>query len=203
MAAPSTGCVTDLLTDLVARARRGDTEAFGDLVDLHRQAVYRAALAALRSPEDAEDVAQEAFVTAFQKLDGFRGEASFKTWVITIAWRKALDRRSSLARWMRRLAPGGRPEDDGRADPIDNLPAGDPSHEEVFLGAELASAVRQRIDALPSKLRDALLLVGAGEHSYEEAAAVLGIPVGTVKWRVSEARRRLKAALVESGYHHD
>ena len=76
--------VTDpVALDLVERARQGDAQAFGKLVDRHRQAVYRAALAALRSPEEAEEVAQEAFVAAYRTLGGFRGDASFKTEITT------------------------------------------------------------------------------------------------------------------------
>lgn len=196
----STRCVTDSrVHDLVERARRGDTEAFGELVDLHRHAVYRAALAALRSPAEAEDVAQEAFVTAFQKLDGFRGEASFKTWVVTIAWRKALDRRASLSRWWRTVRPGGVDADE-LADPVGWGPAANPSHEDQFLGSELAGHIRRLVSTLPPKLRDALLLAGSGEHTYEDAANILAIPVGTVKWRVSAARRLLRQKLARLGY---
>ncbi|HTL44851.1 MAG TPA: sigma-70 family RNA polymerase sigma factor, partial [Vicinamibacterales bacterium] len=85
---------------LVRRAQAGDVEAFGDLVERHRRSVMRAAVAALGSATEADDVVQEAFVTAFQKLSGFRGEASFKTWMLSITWRKALDRRQSVTRWM-------------------------------------------------------------------------------------------------------
>jgi len=91
--------VTD--AELVERARQGDCAAFGDLVDRHRAAVYRAALAALGSAADAEDAAQEAFLTAYRRLDGFRGDASFKTWVLTIAWHQAINQRRRLARWWR------------------------------------------------------------------------------------------------------
>lgn len=200
---PSTGCVTDAQQlELIDRARRGDTEAFGDLVDRHRHAVYRAALAALRSPDEAEDVAQETFVTAYQKLDTFRGEASFKTWVVTIAWRKALDRRTSLARWWRAMRPGhdavNEPDDT-----VERLAAGGPSQEDELLGTELAGHIRRLVATLPARLRDPLLLVGSGDHSYEEAAAVVGAPVGTVKWRVSEARRLLKRKLAQLGYGDD
>ena len=65
--------------ELVRRAQAGDVQAFGDLVERNRRAVFRAALAAVGSATEADDVAQEAFVTAFQKLQGFRGDASFKT----------------------------------------------------------------------------------------------------------------------------
>jgi RNA polymerase sigma-70 factor (ECF subfamily) len=188
--------------ELIDRARRGDTEAFGDLVDRHRHAVYRAALAALRSPEEAEDVAQETFVTAYQKLDTFRGEASFKTWVVTIAWRKALDRRSSLSRWWRAMGPG-RGAANEQEDPVERVAAAGPSQEDELLGTELAGHIRRLVARLPAKLRDPLLLVGSGDHSYEEAAAVVGAPVGTVKWRVSEARRLLKRKLARLGYDDD
>ena len=92
----STDCVTD--ADLVDRARQGDSAAFGELVDRHRMAVYRAALAALGSHADADDVAQETFVSAYRRLNGFRGDASFKTWLLTIAWNQSINRRRSLAR---------------------------------------------------------------------------------------------------------
>ena len=72
--------------ELVERARAGDTEAFDELAHRHGGAVYRAALAALGSPSDAEDVAQEALVLAYRSLNSYRGEASFKTWVVAIAW---------------------------------------------------------------------------------------------------------------------
>jgi RNA polymerase sigma-70 factor (ECF subfamily) len=198
----STASVTDRVAlELVERARQGDTRAFGELVDLHRSAVYRAALAALRSPADAEDVAQEAFVTAYRKLDGFRGEASFKTWLLAIAWRKALDRRGSLGRRLRLMV--ATKDDERGAGPIDRLPDGGPSQEEALLSAELVRNTRRLIGTLPAKLRDALLLVGSGECTYEEAAAMTGAPVGTVKWRVSEARRILKRKLAALGYGHD
>src|SRR4051812_4007724 len=106
---------------LVRRAQAGDVEAFGDLVQRHRRSVVRAAVAALGSPSEADDVAQEAFVTAFQKLNGFRAEASFKTWILSITWRKAVDRRQSVTRWMQKLvSPSAADADEGR-DPIQAL----------------------------------------------------------------------------------
>src|SRR5262245_56723928 len=86
---------------LIDAARAGDRSAFGRLVEAHEQAALRTAMAALGRREDAEDVAQEAFVAAWQKLPGFRGAATFKTWLLTIVWRRALDRRRNRARWWR------------------------------------------------------------------------------------------------------
>ena len=74
------------------------------------------------------------------------------------------------------------------------------SQEQAVLDLELRSQLRREIARLKPSLRDALLLAAAGEQSYSEVAGVLGIPVGTLKWRVSEARRRIKVRLVEMGY---
>ena len=186
--------------ELVRRAQAGDAEAFGDLVERNRRAVFRAALAAVGSATEADDVAQEAFVTAFQKIGGFRGEASFRTWMLSITWRKAIDRRKSLTRWMQRLvAPPGR--DPGEEwDPMQGLPSGEQSQEEELLISDLQRRLRPLIASLPKKLRDTLLLAGSGDHSYEEIGRMLGIPVGTVKWRVSEARKVLKQKMAAMGY---
>src|SRR6185503_14646772 len=78
---------------LIASAQTGDQAAFGALVAMHERVVFRTALAALGTREDAEDAAQEAFVMAWRRLSGFRGDSTFKTWLLTITWRKALDRR--------------------------------------------------------------------------------------------------------------
>jgi RNA polymerase sigma factor (sigma-70 family) len=258
--------------DLVARARRGDAAAFGELVDRHKTAVYRAALAALGSPADAEDAAQDAFISAYQRLASFRGDASFKTWLLSIAWNQALNRRRSRTRWWRRQAglegqepPEGRREDlsaslrqaqarpeqgrgtrvyararglraswgwwPGRStargrestleaevsrarrgwgstersedvgrDWTDALEANEPSPEQAAADRELRDAIVGEIRALPAKMKDALLLAQSGEYTYDEIGAMLGTPVGTIKWRVSEARKAIKIGLRKRGF---
>jgi RNA polymerase sigma-70 factor (ECF subfamily) len=174
---------------LVEQARAGSAEAFGRLVSLHERVVFRAALAALGSHADAEDAAQDAFVVAWQKLGGFRGEAQFRTWLLTIVWRKALDRRRRRALWWKRAAfPTGR---EPAADPLADVPAGAPGPEAQAVAADDARHVRAEIGRLSPRLRDTLLLAASGEHTYDEIAGMLGIPLGTVKWRVAEARRIL------------
>jgi len=187
--------------ELVRRAQGGDVAAFGELVERNRRAVFRAAVAALGSTTEADDVAQDAFVTAFQKLHGFRGDASFRTWLLAIAWRKAIDRRKSAARWMHRLInPVQSGETGEELDPMDRVAAGGRSQEEDVMTSDLQRRLRPLIASLPKKLRDALLLAGSGDHSYEEIGRMLKIPVGTVKWRVSEARRVLKEKAAALGY---
>jgi RNA polymerase sigma-70 factor (ECF subfamily) len=189
----STVCVSD--ADLVALARRGDPAAFGELVDRHRAAVYRAALAALGSHADAEDAAQEAFLSAYQRLAGFRGDASFKTWLLTITWHHAINRRRSLTRWWRRVVA---PPADGESEWDPACAAASP--EQAIVNDELRRSIEREIRALTPKLRDALLLAQSGEHSYEEIGAMVNAPAGTIKWRVSEARKRIKQRLREHGY---
>ena len=95
--------VTD--EELVLLARQGDPDAFDQLVARHQSAVFRAALAALRVREDAEEVAQDAFIRAWRALDRFRGDSSFRTWILRIAWNRAISMRRSLAGWLRRATP--------------------------------------------------------------------------------------------------
>ena len=172
-------CVTD--EELVLLARQGDADAFDQLVARHQAAVYRAALAALRRPEDAEEVAQDAFVRAWGALGRFRGDSSFRTWVLRIAWNRAMSRRRSLSGWWRRAVAI-----DGIAEPATD---GGDQHRGVY-DAEMRAHAMHAIQALTPKLRDALLLAQAGEYRYDEIAAMLRVPVGTVKWRVSEARKK-------------
>ena len=188
-------------SELVRRAQAGDVEAFGQLVERNRRAVFRAALAAVGSATEADDVTQDAFVTAFQKLNGFRGDAQFRTWLLSITWRKAIDRRKSVTRWMQRLVAPAHPGESGEEwDVMEKLPSGARSQEADLMTSDLQQRLKPLIASLPKKLRDALLLAGSGDHSYEEIGQMLGIPVGTVKWRVSEARKVLKAKMAGMGY---
>ena len=192
----STVCVSDV--DLVARARQGEPAAFGELVDRHRAAVYRAARAALGSHADAEDAAQDAFLTAFRRLETFRGEASFKTWLLTIVWHQAINKRRSLGRiWSRMVAPK---DEEEAAEMMASVSTLNPTPEEAAAHDQLRRAVRRAIRQLTPKLRDALLLAQAGEYTYDDMGAMLGAPVGTIKWRVSEARRIVRTALRAEGY---
>jgi RNA polymerase sigma-70 factor (ECF subfamily) len=181
--------VTD--EELVLLARQGDPDAFDQLVIRHQSAVYRAALAALRVPQDAEEVAQDAFVRAWSNLGRFRGDSSFKTWLLTIAWNCAMSRRRSLLGWLRRAVAM-----DAVAEPRDR---GD-SQDTAMAGSEMVRHARQAIQALTPTLRDTLLLAQSGDYSYGEIGAMLRVPVGTVKWRVAEARRKVRQELAGHGY---
>jgi len=181
--------------------------------------------------DDADDVAQEAWIAAHARLSDFRQEASFRTWLLTIVWNKALDRRRRLGRALRRLVSldHGWEEPEGASASIQAAMAAQAgvgagtgasaaaaagtggsgggrttgfaiSPEQRVLHGDFQARVRRLVRALPAKLRDPLLLMGSGEHRYEDVAALLGVPTGTVKWRVAEARRLLKTKLERLGY---
>jgi RNA polymerase sigma-70 factor (ECF subfamily) len=196
--------VTD--ADLVARARQGDAAAFGELIDRHRTSVYRAAMAALGSHADAEDAAQEAFLAAYRRLDSFRGDASFKTWLLTITWHQAINRRRSITRLWRRIVEPRHEQHRGTAesspapDPVDSVASTGLNPEEAALDNRLRRDILAAIRALSPKLRDALLLAQSGAYSYDEIGAMLGLATGTVKWRVSEARKVIRKTLSGRGY---
>ena len=189
VAAGSTRCVTD--DELVRLARAGDVGAFDQLVVRHQAAVFRATLAALRDREEAEEAAQDALVRAWQRLGSFRGDATFRTWLLSIAWNRAMSRRRSLMAWFSRRAPLA--DADGVAEDRHG-PLGMLRHRDLARHATVA------IEALSPKLRDALLLAQSGEYGYNEVAAMLKVPVGTVKWRVSEARRQVRQRLAALGF---
>jgi RNA polymerase sigma-70 factor (ECF subfamily) len=191
--------VTDL--ELVDLAGNGDAEAFGVLVDRHHRAALRAAVAALGNLDDAEDAVQEAWITARDRLSGFRRDAAFRTWLLAIVWNKARDRRRSVLRWLKRqVAIDAMPEPDGGPSLALVAAARDRSPEGAASDIELRRAIGRLVRALPDRLRDPLLLVGSGDYSYEEVATMLRHPVGTIKWRVSEARRQLRVKLTRAGF---
>jgi RNA polymerase sigma-70 factor (ECF subfamily) len=188
---------TDHPDVLVAAARTGDLAAFDRLVELHESAALRTAMAALGRREDAEDVVQDAFVLAWRRLPGFRGDATFRTWLLTIVWRRALDRRKARSRWWRRSAAWD-PEDVS----LPQIDSGGLTPERQTIEHEARQAIRRAIAALPPKLRDALLLAADGEHTYEDIARMQRVRPGTIKWRVFEARRIVRARLTSiAGFH--
>jgi RNA polymerase sigma-70 factor (ECF subfamily) len=170
--------------ELVEQVRAGNTAAFGELVERHRGAVYRAALAALGNDADAEDIAQEALVMAYRRIDQFRGDAGVRTWMVSIAWRLSLSRRRRVWWKVGRIA--------GQETGLHVLRDVTPSHEARLQSAQFIKMVQQQIRRLSPKLRDALLLASAGDLTQDEIAAALGIPPATFRGRVRDARLKLK-----------
>ena len=141
---------------------------------------FRVAYSVLRQREDAEDVAQEAFTRAYRRFRQLRDRTRFRAWLVRMTWRLALDRQRGERRRLTRDTAW-----------VDGAPAAAPGPVERLRAQELWRA----IDALPPKLRMAVVLANIEGHGTAEVAALLGVPAGTVKSRLFEARRRLKEML--------
>jgi RNA polymerase sigma-70 factor (ECF subfamily) len=176
--------LTDI--ELVGRARDGDALAFSELVRRHHAALYRAALRIVRSPHDAEDVTQNAWLQAYRHVAQFHGDASVKTWLVAIVRNHAIDHQRATRRRFRRDA--GDPQTArNQAGCVSQLP----SPEDLALFGERRARLTRAIQILPSRLRDALRLWHAGRYSYAEMAAMRDVAIGTMKSRVWEARRHV------------
>ena len=179
-------------SDLIARAQRGDLDAFNSLILLHQDALFNIALRTLGDEDRAADAVQEALISAFRSLYTFHG-GSFRAWMARTVVNKCYDeyRRSS-----RHPAIPLTPIVDGE-EVEEGLWLRDPtpSLEDRFDDSELNDALQHCMKMLPFAARAVLALVDVDGLSYEEAAAALRIPVGTVKSRLARARASMRYSL--------
>ncbi len=178
---------------LIVSAAAGDLEAFNELVLMHQDIVYNLAQAILGDRDAAQDAAQEAFISAFQNLRGFRG-GSFRGWLLRITTNTCYD---VLRRLRRRPTTPLFPKDqDGNdMENVSWLADPRPSPQAELEQDELARVLYRRLDELPGPYRSAITLVDLHGMDYADAAKALGVPVGTVKSRLARARLRMRDAL--------
>lgn len=173
---------------LVERAAGGDRSAQRELFEMYREAAYAVALRVTGRHDDALDVAQDAFIKAFEGLHEFQRESGFKTWLLRICTNRALDllrsRKVRLAVSVDAQAEDGSP---GNA----AIPSGDAAPDERIEQSETADRIRRALEELPPQQRAAFALFASGELSYGEIAAALDVPIGTVMSRLYHARRKL------------
>lgn len=184
---------TDL--ELVERVQGGDTQSFETLVRRYQSRVYNQVCRMVRDREDAADLTQEVFLKVYGSLNRFRGQASFQTWLYRVTMNLCVDRHRRGQRAPQIAASLDAPmdTDDGEvdrdvADWNDN-PEGD------LLTVELKHKVREAVLQLSDKLRAVVVLHDLQGCSYEEIAAALDIPLGTVKSRLFNARAALRELL--------
>jgi len=182
--------VTDPDGDLVRRWQSGDERAFEELVRRHERRVFRLLLRMLGSREEAEDVAQEAFLSLHRHGHRFRREARFSTFVYRVAANAALNRRRTLGRNRNRVN-----ELKVRQEAGFELPPAPRDPEDAAAGSEAQARVQEALIELPPDLRVAVVLYDIEGQSYQEVARVLGIPEGTVKSRIHRARSALRERL--------
>ena len=168
--------------DLVERTRAGDSRAFDELVRRYRDAIVGLVRRYVKAPDDAEDVAQKAFVRAFEKIDGFRGESSFRTWLHRIAVNLALNH----IRGQDRLQPLE----------LDDVAAFTGSlGTERLVAAEVWRKVHERLAELPPKQRLVVELRLFHELSFKEVAAVADCSEDSAKMNYHHAVKKLRALL--------
>lgn len=199
MAARVPEAASDADAPLVERARGGDRAAFDELVTRHLAAVWRVVRGIVRHDEDARDVTQDVFITAWQSLPGFRGEARFTTWLHQIAVTRALNFVQRAAERVRRASKSLDVSADVRADvdggPAWELAANGHSPLSRLEARDLLRRLAVCLERLPPDWRAVLALRDAQGLAYEEIAEVARIALGTVRSRLSRAREALRACL--------
>jgi RNA polymerase sigma factor (sigma-70 family) len=173
--------------ELVARARQGDREAFTQLIVQYQVPLYNMALRMVGEGEDAADIAQEAFLRAWEKLRTLR-DAPFKSWLFQIAANLCYDH-------FRRGRRYGVMPDDDQAAKVVPLGIATPDPQERAETNERHRLLRAAIAALEQDLRMAIVLRDVNGMSYEEIATVLRVPLGTVKSRIARARAAVQEKL--------
>ncbi|HEU4368551.1 MAG TPA: sigma-70 family RNA polymerase sigma factor [Methylomirabilota bacterium] len=179
---------------LIQRCRAGDVAAFEPLVEKYRQRVWRLAYNTLRDREEAWDVAQEAFIRAYQALPSFRGQSAFYTWLYRIVMNLAADRARSRGAQGRAFGTERVPEEDWDRVLPDQNP-GEEAPDAAAARREARGKIMRALDTLSEDHRKIIMLGDLEGLSYREIADTLDIPMGTVMSRLHNARKRLRDAL--------
>jgi len=175
--------------ELVSRCQRQDAQAFNELVTRHQDRVYGAITRFCGNAEDACDITQRAFINAFRKIQEFKGDSAFSTWIYRIAFNQAV----SFRRENRRPSVSIYSKDDE----LVNEPVDDRSPAEGMESRETQKKVQEALDRLEEGDRQIIVLKDLQGNSYDEIASIMGIPKGTVRSRLHRARLELKAKLKE------
>jgi RNA polymerase sigma-70 factor, ECF subfamily len=179
----------------VRRFQAGDEAAFEELVSGREAEVYRLTLRMLGDADDALEATQDTFLRVYRALPHFRGEATFRTWLLGIAINVCRSRRSSRAARDRRRSVSLDATTEGGEATVRIPAAPGPDPERAAQGAELRGALQRALGELSPEHREIILLREMQGLEYEELASTLGCAVGTVKSRLARARGALRAAM--------
>jgi RNA polymerase sigma-70 factor (ECF subfamily) len=184
--------------ELLARVAQGEREAFHALVAATQRSVYRLALAVSGNPVDAEDILQETYLAAFRAASGFRGEASARTWLLTIA-------RHEAWRLMRKRVPAASSRSDDSEGSLETLGVsagwGTEDPERMAARAQDRAFLARALARLPEAYREILTLRDLEGIPGETVAEMLDLALPAMKSRLHRARLALAACLREDGYH--
>jgi RNA polymerase sigma factor (sigma-70 family) len=174
------------LSNSARRTASSELETFSALVNDYRKPLYRFILRNIGNPSDAEDIAQQTFLEACRAISSFRDESELSTSLYDIAMNLLRNYRNRAPHRVREYEPECVPE---------TLPADVDGAEVLIERMELMTVLYGHIDCLPHDLKQIFLLVAIEGHSYDEAAELLDIPIGTVRSRLFQAREAVKARL--------
>jgi RNA polymerase sigma-70 factor (ECF subfamily) len=177
---------------LIERARRGDREAFGRLVERYQRRVVGVAFSVVHNHEDALEIAQEAFVKAFANLKQFESRSSFSTWLHRITANLAIDFRRREGRHL--VLRGEDAEHE-----LEKIPSGRGDLFKAAERGEINERLRQALDELTPEHRTVILLREVEGLSYDEISAIVDCPRGTIMSRLHYARTRLRSLLKDLG----
>ncbi|MCC7495127.1 MAG: sigma-70 family RNA polymerase sigma factor [Fimbriimonadaceae bacterium] len=183
---------------LIDRCRRGDREAFNELIERYQAKVYNLAYRLLGDADEAWDVSQEAFLRIWRGIQKFHGGSALTTWVYRIVHNLCLDEMKKKRR-RPQIVEASETEDGTTEALLDRLPDHSEAPEGQYLSAEKAAAVRRAIARLKPHHRDVLVLYDLEGFSYNEIAEVLRTNVGTIKSRLNRARLQLARELEDEG----
>ena len=185
---PTKEMVADGISDAecVRRVQRGEVDAFETLVRRHEKTIFNLVYRMLGDTEEAAEVSQEVFLSAFRAAGQFRGDANFSTWLYRIAINHASTRRKTLNSRQRKVVP---------IESADSLHDPEPGPLEILEKEEIREKVQFALNQLEPDDAAVILLRDLQDVSYNEVAQVLEIPVGTVKSRLHRARQALKSRL--------
>ncbi|MBQ9249469.1 MAG: sigma-70 family RNA polymerase sigma factor [Oscillospiraceae bacterium] len=181
---------------VIRRVLDGDVNAFEDLVAAYEKNVYNLALRMTGNAQDAEDMAQEAFIKAYNSLPSFRGDSKFSVWLYRIVSNVCLD---FLRKQNRRPASSLSQEDEDGEETQMDIPDESQSPEQLLERSLTQEAVQRGLQSLSEEQRQILLLREIQGLSYEEIAETLDLEAGTVKSRIFRARKKLCAFLIADG----
>jgi len=175
---------------LIRRLKRRDEAAFNEIVKRYQLKVYNLVLRMIGNPAEAEDLAQEVFITVFRAIDRFRGESKFSTWLYRVTVNHCKNRLKYLGR-----------RGHHRTQSIDDMHEQDfgaplkrsvDHPDQILMGYELERAIKQAIGELNEEHRVLIILRDIESLTYQEIAGIVDLPVGTVKSRLHRARLALK-----------
>jgi RNA polymerase sigma-70 factor (ECF subfamily) len=192
----SDGLSREAERDLVQRAQAGDGQALDDLLAAHQDLVYRTALRFTAGREEAaQELAQDVLISAFRNITKFRAEARLSTWLYRITVNLAKNRYVVENRERERFSSLDQPISGDDSERLREWAAAGPSPRQEAEGNQAMAILHERLGRLEPEWREVIVLRYFEDLSYEEIADVLDVPIGTVKSRISRARRALREVM--------